>query len=363
MHRLGTKRLVALGAFAVASSLCLAAPGAHAVGSASPAPAIKVTQTASDAVTALNSVACGNAANTAENHYYRRFDLSGGYNAAQGFKVSQVSFGVENATSADNTIPGNVLVWAIDPADAFTLANLEPVATVPVNLDSAADGGLLTVPVTATVPAGKDMVLEVEVDAATTGKLFYIGSNTANQSGLSYLRAPACAINEPTPTSGIGFPTMHIVLFANGKAGECITAETAVDTATAALTTATANKTKATAAVASATTADAAAKKAVSKAKAKLKKAKKSGDASKIKKAKKKVKKAKAAAKKAAAALTAANTALTAATTAVTTATTAVTTATATATTECAQPTLPTRPASDSGATQVKAPGFVTAAS
>lgn len=344
---------------------------------AAPAPDIKVTQNASEAITSLNSVACGNASNTAENHYYRRFDLAGAHGAADGFSVKQVVFGIETATSGDGTIPGNVSIYSIDHSAAFTLANLTSVATTATNLDSAADGTLKTVDLAGTVPAGKDMVLEVEVDAATTGKLFFIGSNTGNETGASYLRASACAIAQPSTTASIGFPNMHIVLYANGKAVDCTNAETAVTTATNAVTAATAAKTKAQAAiapadaaVASATAADTAAKKAVAKAKAKLKKAKKSGNAAKIKKAKKSLKSAKAKAKSAAAALTAAQAAKTAAdaalakaTSDLTTANTALTAANAKATTECAQPALPTRPApsSGSGTASKPAPGFVTA--
>jgi hypothetical protein len=363
MHILGSSKHVAR---TVAGLVALAVPLSFGVAPAAnaAAPNIKIIQNSAESITP-GMVACGNTTNTAENHYYRRFDLAGGHNAATGFKVSQVVFGVESATSTDNTIPGNVLVWAIDHADAFTVANLEPVATVPVNLDSVADGTLMTVPIPATVPANKDMVIEVEVDAATTGKKFFLGSNTGAQTAEAYLRAAACAINEPTTMTVVGFGTRHPVLYATGKAQDCITAEAAVDAATAAAAPLAAAKTKATQDVTTATAADTAAKSKVAKAKKSLKKAKKSGIASKIKKAKKKVKKAKAAAKAAAAALAAANTALSTATTALNAANAKVATATATANTECAQPALPApgpAPRSD-GAHNGVVHGLVTASS
>src|SRR6186713_3634130 len=114
MHSLlRSKRVAAATAVGIGLALSLGmVPGADAVGSASPAAPIKVIQNSAETVSP-GMVACGNATNTAENHYYRRFDLSGAHNAAQGFKVSSVVFGVEAAMSGDNTIPGAVLVWAI----------------------------------------------------------------------------------------------------------------------------------------------------------------------------------------------------------------------------------------------------------
>jgi len=355
---LGSKRFAALGAIAIGTTLSLAVPGAMAVGSGSPAPNIKVTQNAAETVVTNNSIACGTATDTAENHYYRRFNIAGNYAAAQGFKVTDVAFPVEATDGA--TVPGTVKVWSIDHAATLTVANLTAVGSTAVNLASVADGALLTAPVSGTVPAGKDMVLEVTVPASTTGLRFFIGSNTAAESAPSYIMAPACAINVPTTMAGIGFSGNHIVLYAHGKSVDCVTAESAVDAANAAVTAATTKKTQAAAAVTAAqaavttaTAADAKAKSGLKKAKAKLKKAKKSGNAAKVKKAKAKVKKAKAAAKAAAAALASANaglasanSALAAATTALTAAQAAVAPATATATTECAQPTIPAaRPA------------------
>jgi hypothetical protein len=48
---------------------------------------------------------------------------------------------------------------------------------------------------------------------------FFIGSNTAPETGPSYLSAADCGIANPTTTAAIGFPNMHIVFNVNGTCG------------------------------------------------------------------------------------------------------------------------------------------------
>jgi hypothetical protein len=347
--------LVALGAIAFGTTLTLAAPTAVAVGSADPAPAIKVSQTSAD-TTSGGGVSCAsNATNEIkESHYLRRYDLTG--YAAAGMTTESVSFGVGTAMSTGGNIPGSVVVSSIPHGSPFTYANMTMLATATVNLDSVADGAVLTAPVVATVPAGADMVLEVKAnDATSSDQKFYPGITSGTETAPSYLSAPGCGAANPVTMASIGFATNRWVLYATGKTTECKNAETAYDTAKAAVTTAQAEVTKATAAQAAAAaaiakpTADVAkATSKVKKAKAKVKKAKQSGNASKVKKAKAKLKKAKAALKTAKAALataqanlSAADTALASAKSKLTTAQAAQTTAQTTATSKCAQPTLP----------------------
>ena len=54
-------------------------------------------------------------------------------------------------------------------------------------------------------------------DGTAAGNVFFIGSNTSPETGLSYLSAADCGLNDPTPTGDIGFPNMHIVFNVNGS--------------------------------------------------------------------------------------------------------------------------------------------------
>ena len=53
-------------------------------------------------------------------------------------------------------------------------------------------------------------------DGTAVGNLFFVGSNPDPETGLSYLSAADCGVNDPTPTGDIGFPDMHIVFDVNG---------------------------------------------------------------------------------------------------------------------------------------------------
>ena len=320
-----SKRVAVAVAAAVALGPALSVAVMTVAEAATPSAPIKVTQTHSDTVTNGSSVNCNTSGTSMpENHFYRRFDLSGGHAAAQGFTVSEVVFGTEARTSSDGIIPGHVVVSAIDKTDALILANLELIATVPVNLASAAPLTLTTTPIAASVPAGKDMVLEVEVDA-TTNEIWFPGSNGQAETAEAYFRADGCAIPQPVTFASVGFPNANLVLFARGKAVDCVTGEAAVTSA----------ETAAAMAVATAAKAD----KKLGKAKTRLKKAKISGNPFAISRAKKKAKKAKKAAKAAQAALATANAALAK--------------ATQTAAVECAQPALPRPARSAAGSSSV----------
>jgi hypothetical protein len=81
--------------------------------------------------------------------------------------------------------------------------------------------GIIDVPLAASVEAGATLVVELHLpDAAGGGNLLFPGSNTASQTGPTYLRAPSagCDLVEPTDLADIGFPDMHLVLSVSGTA-------------------------------------------------------------------------------------------------------------------------------------------------
>ncbi len=63
-------------------------------------------------------------------------------------------------------------------------------------------------------------ILAVEIftpDGQAAGHSFFIGSNTAGQSGPSFIRAADCGVAEITNLAAIGFPSMHIVMTVSGN--------------------------------------------------------------------------------------------------------------------------------------------------
>ncbi|HEX5089091.1 MAG TPA: hypothetical protein VFV89_14885 [Nocardioides sp.] len=320
MHRrLRSKRLAGLAATGVALAVPLSL-GVAPVASAAPAPDIKVTQNYSDEIVPGDGLSCNSGGTdqfVSDNQYLRRFDLNF-HNAGGGITISSVTMGVEIADSGDNNVPGSFNVYALDHTADLTRANLgAPLASVTVNYSNGTlDTHSVTAPVTATIPAGKDLVIEAAIDEATDDEVFFPGANEAAELGPTFLASEGCGITDPVTMGDIGFDGLAVVLFAHGKTTACKTAETNAANAATAAAAAAAGVTKATG--------------AVDKAKKKLKKAKKSHNPTKIKKAKKKLKKAKKSLKAAQAAAAAANATLA--------------TATATQNTTCAQPALPPAP-------------------
>lgn len=173
-----------------------------------PAPQmITLTQSTSTAITPQNTVSCNNGAAgnfvTAENSYYRVFHLpSSGINAP--FTVQRIDFAIEEAlagTGGSQTVQAR----AYTLAGAFTTANLTPIAgnTVTVTNQSLTMMSVTMSP-SGIAPAGSTLVIEIFVpDAELLGHRFFLGSNTASETGPGYLRAPECGANQPTPIDSL----------------------------------------------------------------------------------------------------------------------------------------------------------------
>lgn len=170
---------------------------------------ITITHSASQAITALNSVSCNAGGLHSDNSYYRVFDLST-FGIAGQFDVTAVQYGIEQATAGAATQPVQVNLYTLN--GTFTLANLTPIGSTTDNI-SDQSGTIFTSLVSGSVPANGVLVVEVFTpDGQTAGHSFFIGSNAAGQTGPSYLRAADCGVTQPTATGTIGFPNMHIVM-------------------------------------------------------------------------------------------------------------------------------------------------------
>lgn len=178
-----------------------------------------LSQTASSTPLAQNSAACGdnNAGTTADNQYWRRYDLSE-YALTSPTQVSSVDVSVEQTTGAPNvkvtlyTIPHGVTVDTIDTTQLTQIGE----ATVPAPADARLTS--LNVPVSGTISdvAASDLVVEISTeDESASGLAFYIGSTNAAETHPSFLSSTACGLAEPTLTAAINFPDMHIIQTVN----------------------------------------------------------------------------------------------------------------------------------------------------
>jgi hypothetical protein len=173
-----------------------------------------LSQTTADTIVALNSLSCngGDPQTHSLNRYFRVFDLpAAGINSA--FQVSNVTVGIETATSLGGTQPATVLLYTLNGTPS--LANLSQLTSTPVTVTDQ-DAMMLSVPITATAPAGSKLVVEFTTpDGTAGGNLLFIGSNTAGESSPSYIVAPDCDVTDFTVASTLG-ATMHMVIKVTG---------------------------------------------------------------------------------------------------------------------------------------------------
>jgi hypothetical protein len=187
-----------------------------------PGPATITQSSDATTITALNSVSCNNGVGHTLNSYFRAFTLSA-FNPpldSTQFLVQNVTFGIEQATGAGGSQPISVILYD-SSANPPTNASLgTAISTEAITLaDQTAtlfSQNLTTQPVL----LNASDILAVEVltpDGQAAGNLFFIGSNAAPETGPSFIRAAACGIAQPTSTTVIGFPNMHIVMTVSGN--------------------------------------------------------------------------------------------------------------------------------------------------
>jgi hypothetical protein len=174
-------------------------------------------------VTALNTVSCNAGGITAENSYYRVFQLST-HGVVRPFTAQRVDFGIENANAEVGTSQTiQVRLWTLN--GAFITSNLTAVAGQNVSVADTTVGVVVPVALSPApvIQPNATLVAEIfipdgDVDNNGVGNSIFVGSNTAAETGPSYIRAPdtGCAITQPTTAAAAGFPNMRVVLTVTG---------------------------------------------------------------------------------------------------------------------------------------------------
>ena len=176
-----------------------------------------LSETSSNSITDLNSAACNLNNVSGENSYYRAFRLSD-YGIATELDVTRVDVGVEES------IPGNgtsqqlsLRLYTYSGTYGQTNLNTAQMSMIAQtafnvgNINTNENGGGTTVPVsiTAAVPAGSILIVEVFIQDATdtgtnSGNQFFFGSNTGGETASGYIRTGAdCGITTPTSLASL----------------------------------------------------------------------------------------------------------------------------------------------------------------
>jgi hypothetical protein len=170
---------------------------------------VTITHSVTQNIVAGNSVTCNAGGIPDENSFFRDFDLAGDFGITDDFDVSSAEFAVEAVSGATNLTINIYSTTTVFPGGYPGSATLQGTANYVSNVADA--GTVVSVPITATIPAGEIMIYELKINAGATASWFP-GSNTGGQTGVSWIMSAACAISTPTDLTAIGFPNQHMVM-------------------------------------------------------------------------------------------------------------------------------------------------------
>ena len=136
-----------------------------------------------------------------ENSFYRVYNLAD-FSVTEDFQVSSVEYG-QGAADDGKVITVNIYTASSDDLATATLTLVE---TATHTSSSADDLSLISVPISATIPAGSTIAFEVLAgDSGTNiGETYFPGINAGGENDDSYIKAEACNLTSPATTTSIG---------------------------------------------------------------------------------------------------------------------------------------------------------------
>ncbi|MBA3820370.1 MAG: hypothetical protein H0X17_15875 [Deltaproteobacteria bacterium] len=168
-----------------------------------------------DTTIAAGTVACGTSTYTAENSYYRIFDLAS-VGIAGPFSVTGVSFGVETS-SGTQSVQVKIGTYAGASGGTLSTAMITPLSSAMVSVPAMTTGQMLSTPITGVVPAGGKLIVEIfSPDHSAVAAKFYIGASAAAESAVAYLRAPTCGTPQPQPIKQLDPTVGSLIITATG---------------------------------------------------------------------------------------------------------------------------------------------------
>ena len=153
---------------------------------------------------------------TAEGSWYRVFSLAqSGVTTA--FDVTKVTLGICFAIGMPDVVV-RIGTYGGGAADAtLDLARVSMLQMASVPVAETQISKTVDIPITTTIPAGSNVIVEVEVpDLDGTGEQINVGFTASSESKPGYVRSPLCGPNAATTTSGAGLPNAHLVLTVTG---------------------------------------------------------------------------------------------------------------------------------------------------
>jgi hypothetical protein len=195
---------------------------------------VTLSQTNDSTMAVGKSIACatsilGEQVGTNDNSWYRVFKLSD-YGVTGAFQVQRITFYTDYAWGGSTvTQPGTIKIGTyagtVD-ADTLTVASITNLTSKPVTIPDAdsADGidPPVVVDVSATIPAGANLIVELSLpDGVNDGNFYYIGVSAGGEMKKGYIRAAPAGCNFTSPKSltsatALNHPDNSILLTVTG---------------------------------------------------------------------------------------------------------------------------------------------------
>jgi hypothetical protein len=163
---------------------------------------VTLDQNASSAIKGNNSFACVATVqdHTPANSYYRVFPLAD-FNVTSTLHVTEVVFGVEFAHAETGGMqPATLRLGNYRGTAGTTIdpAMIAPLGMMQIMINDTATGDRVTVPFGIDVPAGTNLVVQLDLPASATAfNEFYMGSNSAGERKPGYWGATTCDLDPP----------------------------------------------------------------------------------------------------------------------------------------------------------------------
>ncbi|WP_157809507.1 PA domain-containing protein [Ulvibacter sp. MAR_2010_11] len=155
------------------------------------AAAVVITHSVTQTINPGDGITCNTGGIANNNSFFRDFDLST-FGISGDFEVTSAEFGIETISS---NFPVTVNIYSIVgawPGGALTLEGTTVYNAVPGDA-----GTVVSVPISATIPAGLHMIYELAI-VGNGSTSFFLGCNLDGQTGPSWITAPDCGANTPT---------------------------------------------------------------------------------------------------------------------------------------------------------------------
>jgi hypothetical protein len=156
---------------------------------------------------------------TSDGGWYRVFSLPN-QGITTPFDVSKVSLGICFAVGATEgpTVQVKLGTYGGGAADAsLDLSKVTPINSKSVEIAPTQISKVVDIPITATIPPGSNLVVEVVVpDLEGTGQQVNMGFTAGGEMKPGYVRSPLCGPAVPMTTSGAGLPNARFVLTVTG---------------------------------------------------------------------------------------------------------------------------------------------------